>query len=128
MTTLTTRLERFGLSLLPQTFDFLEFTHYCARKRDGRFAVGRRTSRKRLYASIRAIEVELRRRLHAPMHVTGRWLSRVVAGHWNYFAVPGNLECVSLVRYEVRRRWFKMLRQRNQRQRHRSVAPVPDHP
>ena len=47
-----TRLIRFGQFAAerddgkrPQTFDFLGFTHYCARKRDGRFTVGRRTSR-----------------------------------------------------------------------------------
>ena len=90
------RLERFGLSLhpdktrlirfgqfafrdeqqRPQTFDFLGFTHYCAKRRDGSFIVGRQTSRKRMYASIRAVQRQLRRRLHAPLHVTARWLIR----------------------------------------------------
>jgi hypothetical protein len=32
----------------PETFAFLVFTHYCARSREGRFVVKRRTDRKRL--------------------------------------------------------------------------------
>lgn len=138
---LAVRLGRFGLSLHPQktqllrfgqfatrdeqsrgaskpkTFDFLGFTHYCKFRRNGSFTVGRRTSRKRLQASIRSITLELRRRLHAPMHETARWLTRVIRGHLNYFAVPGNLECVGQFRYEVIRRWFKLLRRRSQRHR-----------
>ena len=37
----------------PETFDFLGFTHVCGRDRKGRFALRRRTCRKRLRAKLR---------------------------------------------------------------------------
>jgi len=68
---LEARLEQFGLSLnldktrlieyenrrkrgegKPETFEFLGFTHYCTRTRNGRFFhLGRRTAKKRLRAT-----------------------------------------------------------------------------
>src|SRR5439155_3581631 len=46
----------------PETFDFLGFTHICAKKRDGRnFTVLRQTMPKRLKAKLAEIKAELRR-------------------------------------------------------------------
>ncbi len=120
-----TRLIRFGrfaasqsaeLGLgKPETFDFLGFTHFCTTKRNGDFQVGRRTSRARLIRQIKAIQVELRRRLHSQPLQTLRWLARVMQGHMNYYSVPGNIFQVSLFRDEIVRRWFKILKRRSQR-------------
>jgi group II intron reverse transcriptase/maturase len=41
----------------PETFDFLGFTHYCGRTRDGkRFRMKRKTSRKRFRAKLQALQ------------------------------------------------------------------------
>jgi hypothetical protein len=53
--------------------------------------VRRKTIRKRMRAKLREIKQQLRKRMHDPMRQTGQWLKSVVQGHFNYYAVPGNL-------------------------------------
>ena len=51
----------------PETFDFLGFTHACAKTRKtGRFALKRVTSKKRLRAKLREVKTELMQRRHDP--------------------------------------------------------------
>lgn len=120
-----TRLVEFGRSAalnrarrglgLPDTFDFLGFTHICAKTRSGRFALRRRTMRKRLRAKLHEVKAELQRRLHLPIPKQGRWLGAVVSGHANYYGVPGNLDAVAAFRTQVTRHWRRALRRRSQR-------------
>jgi RNA-directed DNA polymerase len=102
----------------PETFDFLGFTHICARTQGTkRFTVWRLTSAKRLRATLKAIREHLRRRRHDPIPATGKWLRRVVQGYLNYHAVPGNLRRLGAFRAEVCRSWLHALRRRSQRSR-----------
>jgi hypothetical protein len=48
----------------PETFDFLGFTHICARSRKGRFWVKRITIAKRMRAKLKQVNIELKRRRH----------------------------------------------------------------
>jgi RNA-directed DNA polymerase len=79
--------ERRGLGK-PETFDFLGFTHMCARTRGGRFWVRRITIAKRMRAKLAEVKEQLRRRMHIPIPVQGRWLAQVLQGHMAYYAVP----------------------------------------
>jgi group II intron reverse transcriptase/maturase len=101
----------------PETFDFLGFTHFCGKTRDGRFWLRRITIAKRMRAKLRALKEELLRRRHLPIPVQGRWLGSVVRGHLAYYAVPGNIDAISAFRDEVRRLWLQALRRRSQRSR-----------
>jgi group II intron reverse transcriptase/maturase len=102
----------------PETFDFLGFTHICARtKKGGRFTVKRITIAKRMRAKLREINIELKRRRHHPVPEQGAWLRSVVQGHLVYYAVPGNTDAVKAFRDEVTRHWYKTLRRRSQRTR-----------
>jgi len=101
----------------PETFDFLGFTHFCGKTRDGRFWLRRITIAKRMRAKLRALEEEFLRRRHLPIPVQGRWLASVVRGHLAYYAVPGNIDAISAFRDEVQRLWLRALRRRSQRTR-----------
>jgi RNA-directed DNA polymerase len=101
----------------PETFEFLGFTHICARTRGGRFRLRRTTSKKRLRAKLSEVKAELRRRRHLPIPVQGRWLASVIRGHCNYYAVPDNSAAVASFRYHVVRHWRRSLRRRSQRSR-----------
>ena len=101
----------------PETFDFLGFTHICARARSGRFWVRRITIAKRMRAKLAEVKTQLRRRMHDPIPVQGRWLARVLQGHVAYYAVPGNSHAVSAFRYQVSLHWRRTLRRRSQRGR-----------
>jgi group II intron reverse transcriptase/maturase len=101
----------------PETFDFLGFTHICARSRSGRFWIRRITIAKRVRMKLAEIKTGLRRLMHAPVPVQGRWLAQVLQGHMNYYAVPGNCKAVSAFQYQVIRQWQRVLRRRSQRAR-----------
>jgi len=101
----------------PETFEFLGFTHMCAKTRAGRFKLKRVTSKKKLRAKLREIKIELRRRMHLPIPEQGRWLARVLQGHYNYYAVPDNSAALNTFRHMVVWHWIRTLRRRSQRSR-----------
>ena len=101
----------------PETFAFLGFTHICGKTRAGRFALRRKTIKKRMAAKLKQVKAELRRRRHWPIPEQGQWLGSVVRGHTAYYAVPGNIAAVSAFRKQVTRLWLTALRRRSQRHR-----------
>jgi RNA-directed DNA polymerase len=102
----------------PETFQFLGFTHICAKTRkSGRFKLRRITDSKRMRVKLLAVKGELWRRMHLPVPEQGRWLARVLSGHYNYYAVPDNIEALSAFRYQIIRHWFRSLRRRSQKHR-----------
>lgn len=110
------RRERRGQGK-PETFDFLGFTHYCSKTRKGRFVVKRKTMRARLQRKLQELKVELRRRRHEAVRVTARWLTAVLRGHFQYYAVPFNYASLGQFRWTVVRAWFRELRRRGERRR-----------
>lgn len=100
----------------PETFDFLGFTHSCARRRsDGGFALRRQSVKKRLRAFLQKIKLELWQRYHWSPARQGAWLAAKVRGYFQYHAVPGNRYALETVRREVNRLWLRTLRRRSQR-------------
>ncbi len=99
----------------PETFDFLGFTHISGKNRLGRFTVRRKTIRKRMRAKLREIKQQLRERMHDPMRQTGQWLKSVVQGYFHYYAVPGNLDSLGVLRHRVLVLWWHTLRRRGQK-------------
>jgi hypothetical protein len=66
-------------------------------------------------AKLQAIKQELRRRMHQPMPVQGKWLKQVIRGHFNYHAVPTNSRALVGFRDEIARSWRRVLTRRSQR-------------
>ncbi len=99
----------------PKTFEFLGFTHYCGKKKNGKFKVGRKTSAKRRSAKLVALRIEARKRMHQPIPLIGRWLQAVLVGAYRYYAVPGNLHSLRSFRHAVARILWRALRRRSQR-------------
>ena len=99
----------------PETFNFLGFTHSCAKTRTGRFTVLRQTVRTRWQAKLRAVKTELRQRLHQPVPEQGAYLRAVVLGHNRYYAVPMNAVSVSNSRMAIGRIWWRVLKRRSQK-------------
>ena len=102
----------------PETFDFLGFTHICAKTRKNQlFSLRRKTIGKRLRSKAKEIRRALMRKRHRPVPETGRWLKSVIQGHNNYYGVPGNSGAISAFRTLVRRSWLYALRRRSQKGR-----------
>lgn len=102
----------------PDTFDFLGFTHICGQKRNGKgFQLHRKTRRGHKWAFIGRVAEGLKRIRHRPIDEQGRWLAKVLQGHYGYFAVPTNLWSVRAVRHHLKVRWYLSLQRRSQRGR-----------
>src|SRR5437762_6442612 len=99
----------------PETFNFLGFTFICGKTRAGKFQIKRKTRRDRMRAKLKMIKEEMRRRMHQPIAVQGKWLSYVVKGYFNYHAVPTNSRALHVFRHHITDLWRRMLRQRSQK-------------
>lgn len=99
-----------------KTFDFLGFTHICSRKRSTNgFTLKRKTIAKRQRLKLKSIQLTLKKSYHDSPVKTGKWLSIVVQGYYNYYAVPGNSMTLDSFRTDVIRMWIKSMRRRSQK-------------
>jgi RNA-directed DNA polymerase len=98
----------------PETFTFLGLVFVCGTSRRGKFLLKRKTRRDRMCAKLKEIKEELRKRMHQPIPEQGAWLKQVVAGFYNYHAVPTNAHALWSFRNEVTRRWQQTLGRRSQ--------------
>jgi RNA-directed DNA polymerase len=99
----------------PETFNFLGFTHICGKTRKGFFQLRRQCRSDRMRAKLSEVKEELRKRRHEPIPETGQWLSQVLNGFFNYYAVPTNFEALRVFRQRVEELWRRTLRRRSQK-------------
>jgi RNA-directed DNA polymerase len=132
------RLGRFGLTLHPDktrllpfgrppqeqhsskglaTFDFLGFTFYWARSRQGRWGMWCKTRRASLRRAKQALYDWCRRHRHQPVEAQHAALGRRLRGHFNYFGVSGNFRSLLRLVEATKRAWYKWLCRRSQRKR-----------
>jgi group II intron reverse transcriptase/maturase len=125
------RLGKFGLSVAEDKtrilrfcrfdlagsgrFDFLGFEFFWDRTRRGLRGVKRRTSRKKLRASLATFTAWIRSSRHRPLSVIIQTLKAKYRGYWNYYGVVGNSASVALFFYRSKRILFKWLNRRSQR-------------
>jgi len=99
----------------PETFNFLGFTFICSTTRQGKFQIKRKSRSDRMRAKLKVIKQELRRRMHQPIPLQGKWLRQVVTGYFNYHAVPTNGRALTEFRFRVKGLWHRTLRRRSQK-------------
>ena len=99
----------------PETFNFLGFTFICGKSRKGGFLIKRKTRRDRMRAKLKAVNQEMRRRMHHSLPSVGKWLGHVVKGYFNYHAVPTNFRALVAFRDEITKRWRRVLTRRSDR-------------
>jgi RNA-directed DNA polymerase len=110
------RRQRRGLGR-PETFTFLGFIFICGKTLSGKFQIKRKTRRDRMRAKLREIKGKLRRCMHEPIPVQGKWLGQVVRGYFNYHAVPTNGQTLIVFLHRVTDLWRRTLRRRSQKDR-----------
>ena len=99
----------------PEVFDFLGFTHYCGKTRDGRFLLCQKTQGKRMIRKLKELRREMRRRMHQRLRDQHAWLSSVLRGHYAYFGISGNSRALGRFRLQVMKAWRRVLLRRSQR-------------
>jgi RNA-directed DNA polymerase len=96
----------------PDTFDFLGFTHVCARSRGGKFTVHVRTMKKRLRRGLKAIAEWCQANRHMPVEEQQKTLNSKLRGHYQYYGRPTNYRSIWRFFREVRHIWRKGLSRR----------------
>ena len=110
MTVLPKRMGKFGLELakektriLPfgrykgtkQDFDFLGFTFFNTKMRNGKYKLGVRTSKMKLKAKKQAAKAWMKARKNKPVRETMKQVAAILRGHYNYYGVSGNFASLS---------------------------------
>ena len=102
----------------PYTFDFLGFTHYWCRTREGWYMLSRRTSTKRFRRACRAMNEWLRTmRNWCRTKMWWQILASKLRGHYQYYGISGNSRMLKVFYYQVMRMVHKWLNRRSQRNR-----------
>jgi RNA-directed DNA polymerase len=116
-----TKLIEFGRSAFdksvragkqPDTFNFLGFSHYCGRTRNGKFTVKVKTMRKRLNRALLRMTEWCRRNRHQKINHQWEHLGRVLKGHYNYYGRTFNHRSLKQFYHGTKRLWMKWLGRR----------------
>ena len=154
MAVLPKRFARFGLTIHPQktalvafskpsaqaegtaeksTFEFLGFTHYWARSRQGYWVIKRRTAKKRLRRTLTTLWQWCRSHRHHKVEEQHQELCQKLRGHYQYYGIRGNYRLMEVVlrhaenawRYWLSRRSQKGMITGNKRERWREQCSLP---
>jgi len=136
---LHTRLEKFGLQVSEEktkvlkfgrqvwkqaqrrkekveTFNFLGFTHYCGKSRQGYFVIGHKTSKVNLSLKLKETK-EWLKKIRNKLRLKEWWpvLKSKLTGHYNYFGVSGNYRCLTKFYQSIFWMVFKWINRRSQK-------------
>ena len=100
------------------TFDFLGVTHYCAASREGKFKVGRKTSRKKFIKKCKEMN-EWLKAIRNQVKTKEWWkiLAAKLRGHFQYYGVSENYAGISRFYKQTLRMTHKWLNKRSQKRK-----------
>ena len=97
----------------PRSFDFLGFTHYWEKSRQGQWVVKRKTASNRIARFLRQLNQWCQENRHAPLAWQHTQLLSKLRGHSGYYGITGNSRSLSSVHHEAKRIWRKWLNRRS---------------
>jgi group II intron reverse transcriptase/maturase len=133
MAVLPKRFERFKLTIHPQktvlidfrspdrrdgsetgnhAFNFLGFTHYWGKSRNGNWVIKRKTVGKRVRRAMKAAWNWCRDHLHYDVPEQHRILCSKLRGHYQYYGIIGNYKMLEVVYEYVEKSWRHWLGRR----------------
>lgn len=138
-----TKIVKFGKKVWQQaikqkrkteSFDFLGFTHYGAKSRKGILIAGHKTSKINLARKLKEIKVWLKA-IRNRVCLKDWWtiLKAKLTGHYNYFGISGNYQCIKQFYKRITWLAFKWINRRSQKKSmsmkqylyYRQVNPLP---
>jgi len=155
MEVLPKRFNRFGLTIHPTktkliefgrpnreqstgkgkgTFDFLGFTHYWARSKQGYWVIKRKTKCRKMLVVTRAIWNWCKWNRHMPIREQWKKLCQKLRGHYQYFGIRGNYKPMEVYFEYTERAWKTWLGRRHRNgyidwetfeTHHRVIFPLP---
>ena len=97
---------------VPETFDFLGFTHYWGRARWGGWVVKRKTAKGRLKRALQALSNWCEENLHRPIEEQYQKLKQKLLGHYGYYGITGNFFSLQEFLEGARETWKRWLSRR----------------
>ncbi|CEI82092.1 Group II intron-encoded protein LtrA [Oceanobacillus oncorhynchi] len=99
----------------PPTFDFLGFTHYCSRSRNGRFRVKRKSSSKKVKAKLKRHKEWLQKHRTMDIRLIMGRINLALQGYYNYYCITDNIYEVRNFYDKVKQLLFKWMNRRSQK-------------
>lgn len=99
-----------------ETFNFLGFTHYCGKSRQGYFIMGHKTSKENLCRKLKETK-EWVKQIRNKLRLKEWWpvLKSKLTGHYNYFGISGNYRCLQQFYNKIFLIVFKWINRRRQK-------------
>jgi RNA-directed DNA polymerase len=118
---------------VPDSLDFLGFTHYWGKSRSNRWTIKQKTGKDRFTRAVKRISEWCRRHRHLSVRQQHASLVRKLLGHNQYYGITGNFKALWRFSEAVKETWRKWLNRRSQRggmhwarfQRLLSFYPLP---
>jgi len=115
------------------TVDFLGFTHYWAKSRQGFWVIKRKTAKKRLRRAMKSLWQWCRKHRHENLPEQYKMLCLKLRGHYQYYGVRTNHKMLEVVMEYVEKAWRYWLSRRSNEsyirweefERLRRVFPLP---
>ncbi len=101
----------------PGVFDLLGFTHFWSKSLRGNWVVKRKTASKRLSRGIQTIYDWCRLNRHRTVREQHAQLCAKLNGHYQYYGLTGNWDCLKGFLRATERGWRKWLHRRSQRRK-----------
>jgi len=115
------------------TFDFLGFTHFWAKTRQGYWVIKRKTAKKRLRRAMKSLWQWCRDHRHENLMEQYKTLCLKLRGHYQYYGIRSNYKMLEVVMEHVENAWRHWLSRRSRESfipwdvfdRLRRVFPLP---
>ena len=98
----------------PDTFNFLGFTHFWGKTRNGKWAVKQQTATLRFSRAMKAIALWCRNHRHWPIAHQHKMLASKIRGLYGYYDLPFNRTTLWSLKNFVEEVWLKWLGRRSQ--------------
>ena len=118
----------------PDTFEFLGFTHYCSKSKQGKYLMKVKTSSKRQSRALKEMNLWLKK-IRNTLKTKQIWpiLKSKIQGHYNYYGISSNFRSIYVYHYQTRRLLYKWMNRRSHKQsfnwtrfnRYLEIYPLP---
>ena len=97
----------------PETFNFLGFTFYCGKTRDGRFSVQLKTNSKKFRQKLKDLKIWLYDNRTMRLKELIKMLNKKLIGHYQYYGVSSNSRMTATYLHKAKQLLFKVLNRRS---------------
>lgn len=98
-----------------ETFDFLGFTHFCSKGRNGKFRVKRRTAGKKFQKKCKQLNIVIRDIRFEKKKYILKKVNQILTGYYHYYGITDNFHMMNNFRKRAIQILFFWLNRRSQR-------------